>query len=391
MRLRVFLVCSAVALCGTVTAQSGGGYLMTTVAGNGTSGFGGDGGLAAAAQLYVPWGVAVDAFGNLFIADRDNQRIRKVSTSGIITTVAGIGTAGFSGDGGLATAAQLNGPIGVAVDATGNLFISDRGNHRIRKVSASGIITTVAGNGTYGGSGDGGLATTAQMEGPQGLAVDAFGNLFIADTENSRIRKVSAGGVITTVAGTGIPGSALGDGGLATAAGLYGPWGVAVDALGDLFIADTNNQRIRKVSAGGIITTVAGNSGQGFSGDGGPATAAQLNGPVGVAVDATGNLFIAVNSRIRAVSATGIITTIGGNGLHGSSGDGGPAIGGALNTPGGISIDAKGNVFFSDPDGSRIRELVSPQLGAGCQYAIDQAQQAFTAAGGGASVSILGL
>ena len=316
------------ALCGTVIAQSGGGYFMVTVAGNGSGGFGGDGGPATSAQLSGPAGVATDATGNLFVADWSNCRIRKVASSGIITTVAGTGACGFGGDGRLATAAYLHSPGGVAVDAVGNLFVADTYNNRIREVSASGIITTVAGGGAYNGfGGDGGPATAASLGFPNGVAVDAFGNLFIADTSNSRIRKVSAGGIITTVAGTGTAGFS-GDGGLAMAAQMSSPAGVLVDAAGNLFIADAGNQRIRKVSAGGIITTVAGTGTAGFSGDGGPATDAQLSVPYGVAVDAFGNLFIADtgNQRIRTVSASAIIATIAGTGIQGSSGDGGPAI-----------------------------------------------------------------
>ena len=222
--------------------------------------------------------------------------------------------------------------------------------------------------------------------------VDGPGNLFIADTENSRIRKVSASGIITTVAGSGVPGEAHfeGDGGLATAALLGPPGGVAVDAFGNLFIADLWTQRIRKVSASGIITTIAGNGLPSFGGDGSLATAAALNWPLGVAVDATGSLFIADtnNKRIRKVSASGIITTIAGNGLPSFGGYGGPATAAALNGPRAISIDAQGNVVFSD--GNQIMRLVpSPQLSTGCQYAIDQAQKAFTTAGGSASVGIL--
>jgi uncharacterized protein (TIGR03437 family) len=385
--LRVFLVSSAMALCGTVVGQSGGGYLITTVAGDGAAGFSGDDSAATVAQLCSPAGVAADANGNVFVADTCNNRIRKISATGIITTVVGNGVLGSGGDGGLATAAQLNGPSGVVVDAPGNLFIADTANQRIRKVSTSGIITTVAGTGTSGFGGDGGLATAAQLRLPQGVAVDGSGNLFIADTDNSRIRKVSTSGIITTVAGNSGFG---GDGGLATAASLYIPYGVTVDGSGNMFIADTGNQRIRKVSAGGIITTVAGSESGLFCCDGEPATYAALYSPSGVAVDATGSLFITErgSQRIRKVSASGIITTIAGTGVRGFSGDGGPAFGSELDYPTGISIDAVGNLFATT--GNRIRELISlPQLGVGCQYAIDQAQQAFTPAGASASVGIL--
>jgi sugar lactone lactonase YvrE len=276
---------------------------ITTVAGNGTPGFSGDGGPATNARLAYPTGVAVDAAGNLYIADRLNSRVRKVSTSGTITTVAGDGSAGFSGDGGPATNAQLAGPYGVAVDAAGNLYIADFQNSRVRKVSTSGTITTVAGDGSFGFSGDGGPATNAQLAGPNGVAVDAAGNLYIADINNHRVRKVSTSGTITTVAGNGTPGFS-GDGGPATNARLRPPTGVAVDAAGNLYIADIFNQRVRKVSTSGTITTVAGTGIYGFSGDGGPATNARLAYPSGVAVDAAGNLYIADqnNHRVRKVA-----------------------------------------------------------------------------------------
>src|ERR1035438_9102207 len=263
MRLPILIAVAAM----LASAQSGGGYLITTVVdAAGSEGVGGDGGPATAAQLNFPTGVAADAAGNLFIADTFNNRIRKVSANGIITTVAGTGARGFGGDGGPATAAQLNYPQGVAVDAAGSLFIADTGNMVVRKVSASGILATFAGTAAaadaQGFSGDGGAATAAQLNNPKGLAVDAFGNLFIADTGNQRIRQVS-GGIITTVAGGGTSGPGD-DSGPATAVQLYNPVGVAVDAAGNLFIAGTSDPRIRKVSASGIITTVAGTGTQGF-------------------------------------------------------------------------------------------------------------------------------
>ena len=298
----------------------------------------------------------MDASGNLFIADVDNNVIRKVSTTGVITTVAGNGTQGYSGDGGSADSAELNSPEGVAVDASGNLFIGDVTNNRIRKVSTSGIITTVAGNGTLGYSGDGGSATSAALAYPSGVAVDASGNLFIAD--NNRIRKVSTSGVITTVAGNGTRGYS-GDGGSADSAELNSPRGVAVDTSGNLFIADQGNNRIRKVSTSGIITTVAGNGRQGYSGDGGSADSAELD-PISVAVDASGNLFIAdyANFRIRKVSTSGVITTVAGNGTRGYSGDGGSADSAELNSPEGVAVDASGNLFITDYYNNRIREVI---------------------------------
>ena len=332
---------------------------ITTVAGGGASGSLGDGGPATNTSLSWPNGVAVDASGNLYIADTQHNRIRKVSPGGTITTVAGNGDwADFYGDGGPATSASLNQPLGVAVDASGNLYIASTYNNRIRKVSAGGTITTVAGNGVEGLSGDGGPATSASLDQPAGVAADAFGNLYIADTENSRIRKVSVGGTITTVAGMGGRGFS-GDGGPATSASLYGPYGVAVDAFGNLYIADTENRRIRKVSVGGTITTVAGNGGKGFSGDGGPATSASLYTPQAVALDASGNLYIADlnNNRIRKVSVGGTITTVAGDGQVRSSGDGGPATSASLHWPSGVALDLAGNLYIADEGNNRVRKV----------------------------------
>src|SRR5437899_228459 len=336
---------------------------LTVVAGSGTFGFSGDGGPATAAGLAFPEGVAVDAAGDLFIADTFTARIRRVdATSGIITTVAGNGFRGFNGDGGPATSANLTTPTGIAVDSSGNLFIADTENARIRRVDgATDIITSVAGNGTAGFSGDGGPATSAELSGPLGIAVDSSGNLFIADAGNERIRRVDATtGIITTVAGNGTAGFS-GDGGPATGAGLFGPAGIAVDSSGNLFITDSLNNRIRRVNAATrIITTVAGNGMFGFSGDGGPATSAELLVPTGVSVDSSGNLFIAdtENARIRRVDATtGIITTVAGNGSFGFSGDGGPATSADLNFPTGIAIDSSGNLFITDTLNHRIRRV----------------------------------
>jgi uncharacterized protein (TIGR03437 family) len=325
--------------------------VITTVAGNGTGGFSGDNGPAVSARLDFG-GVAVDPAGNVYIADSGTSRIRKVS-NGVIATVAGNGTFGFSGDNGPATSAQLNGPSGVAVDSGGNLYIADVGNSRIRKVS-NGVITTVAGGGMQ--SGDSGPATSAEMSGPAGVAVDSAGNLYIADTLDNRIRKVS-NGVISTVAGNGTPGFS-GDNGLATSAELNGPVGVAVDSAGNLYIADSGNYRVRKVS-GGVITTVAGSGGPGYPlvGDNGPAVHAQLN-PVGVAVDSGGNLYIADvgNDRIRKVS-NGVITTVAGTGATGFSGDDGPATSAHLDEPWGVAVDATGNLYIADTDNSCIRKV----------------------------------
>jgi len=334
--------------------------VITTVAGNGTSGFGGDNGPATSAGLSSPSGVAVDTGGNLYIADAGNDRIRKVTPAGVITTVAGNGTPGFSGDNGPATSAQLLLPVGVAVDAGGNLYIADRFNARIRKVTPAGVITTVAGNGDHGFSGDNGPATSASLSNPSGVAVDTGGSLYIADRFNNRIRKVTPAGVITTVAGIGTFGGFSGDNGPATSAGLSYPSGVAVDAGGNLYIADAGNNRIRKVTPAGVITTVAGIGTSGFSGDNGPATSASL-GPVGVAVDTGGNLYIAdrENDRIRKVTPAGVITTVAGNGTGGFSGDNGPATSAQLSLPAGVAVDAGDNLHIADTYNHRIRKVLT--------------------------------
>jgi uncharacterized protein (TIGR03437 family) len=325
---------------------------LTIVAGNGTASFSGDGGPAISASLSAPSRIAIDSAGNLFIADTNNNRIRKVS-GGIITTVAGTGGNGFSGDGGAATAAMLKAPGGIAFDSAGNLYIADTDNQRIRKVSG-GMITTIAGNGVNNLTGDGGTATNASFSGPRGIAVDSAGNVYIADFFNGRIRKVS-GGIITTIAGNG--GNMLGDGGQATNAALDRPIGIALDSAGNLYIADSGNNRIRKLS-GGIITTVAGNGTAGFSGDMGLATSASISFPKGVAVDSNGNIYIgdALNERIRKVSG-GIITTIGGNGLFKVSGDGGPSTSATLESPAGVTVDSSGNIYIADTGNNRIRKV----------------------------------
>jgi sugar lactone lactonase YvrE len=348
---------------------------LVIVAGTGPRGLTEDGGPATQARLYFPLGVAVDAAGNLFFSETLNHRIRKVGTDGILTTLAGSGLGGldngeYAGDGGPGKEARLNYPVYLALDGTGNLLFADRWNSRVRMISPEGIITTVAGIGKDGFAGDGGPATAARVKGPHGVAFDGAGNLFIADTVNQRIRKVTPDGIITTIAGDGKEGFA-GDGGPATAARFNSPQGLAVDLAGNLFIADLFNQRIRKISLDGTITTVAGSGPTGtaegtgaYAGDGGPATEARLNLPVGVAVDTVGNLFIAdwSNNRIRKVSPDGIITTVAGSDKKTFSGAGGPATEAGLRGPSGVAVDAAGNLFITD-SGAFKEDDTLPDLG----------------------------
>jgi hypothetical protein len=351
---------------------------INTIAGNG-KGYGGDAGPATSSPMNYPGGVAVDSLGNIFIADTENNRIRKVDhTTGNISTVSGNGTAGYSGDGGLASNAQINFPWGLALDAAGNLFIADSANNCIRKIDqATGNISTVSGNGIGGYSGDGGPASIALLNDPRGVTVDPSGNIFIADTENNRVRKVDhTTGNISTVSGNGTAGYS-GDGGPASIALLNYPRGVTVDLSGNIFIADTYNSCVRKVDqATGIISTVAGNGRMGFSGDGGPSTSAELNLPYSVAFGPSGNLFIAdfVNHRIRKVDASGTISTIAGSGPIGQwggaghimyryptgggfGGDGGPSTSASLYCPASVAIDLAGNLFIADSYNHRIRKV----------------------------------
>jgi sugar lactone lactonase YvrE len=332
--------------------------IITTVAGNGTASYGGDGGAAVSAQLFLPPSVAMDGTGNLYIADLRNNRIRKVTPGGIISTVAGNGTAGYNGDNIAATSAKLNYPTSVVMDGAGNLYIADFDNSRIRKVTPGGTITTVAGNGTQGYNGDNIAATSAELS-PYGLAMDGAGNLYIADGYNNRVRKVTPGGAITTVAGNGTAGY-NGDNIAATSAELSDPRGITVDGTGDLYVADFSNHRVRKV-ASGIITTVAGNGTPGYNGDKGPAGSAELYYPEAVAVDGAGNLYIADagDDHIRKVTPGGTITTVAGNGnaTGGYNSDNIAATSAQLNGPSGVAVDGAGNLYISDTLNNRIRKV----------------------------------
>ncbi|PQJ13050.1 hypothetical protein CJD36_004720 [Flavipsychrobacter stenotrophus] len=334
--------------------------VMTTFAGNVSSGGTntGDYGAATAAGLINCRGVALDPSGNVYIIS--GHVIRKVNSSGIITTYAGsTSTYGFSGDGGLAISANLYTPSGIAFDAAGNLYIADADNNRIRKVNTSGYISTIAGS-TFGFSGDGGAAGLSKLARPEGVAIDATGNIYIADGGNQRIRKINTSGIISTIAGNGLTGFA-GDGGAATSARFQTPNGIAVDASGNIYVADNGNFRIRKINTSGIISTVAGNASTGYGADGVAATATPLSMVTGVAVDASGNIYIPdwINYRIRKVSG-GIISTIAGIGIDGYSGDGGPATAARVSRTEGIAIAPYNNIYIADAGNSVIRKIPCP-------------------------------
>ena len=336
--------------------------------GTGTRGYGGDGGLAVKAYLDIPTSVAFDASGNSYITDTVNNVIRKVTKStGIITTVVGVQSVirGYSGDGGAATSAMLNLPFSVAFDATGNMYVADTFNNVIRKVvKSTGIITTAIGVyselGGYGG--DGGLATKCYLHSPLTITFDAAGNLYIADVQNSIIRMVTKStGIIKTVAGVGMTSGYSGDGGQATRANLAFPVGFALDSSGNMYIADYAVNLVRKVTkSSGIITTVVGTGMHGYSGDNGPATQATLNIPYGMAFDKAGNLYLCdyQNSVVRKIAhGTGIITTAAGIGLPGYNGDGDLATEAPLYFPIGVAVDSNQNVYIADIGTNRVRSF----------------------------------
>lgn len=340
-----------------INSAAASAQIITTFAGIG-AGFSGDGGPATAARLTFPSGIATDTSGNLYIVDRGNNRIRKVDNAGIITTVAGTGVCcGWSGDGGPATAAQLNGAEDVATDIFGNILIPDYFNNRVRKIDPSGIITTVAGNGVLGNSGDGGPATAASI-GAFTVAADKLGNIYIGG--GPILRKVDPSGMITTIAGSSTGGFS-GDGGPATAALFTKIEDICLDTFGNIYIVDQLNYRIRKINTSGIITTIAGTGTVGFSGDGGPATAAQLNALVyAVEADVAGNVYIAdhLNNRVRKINSLGIITTIAGDGTSASGGDGGPATAAQFVRVFGIARHKAGNLYVADRNGANVRMIL---------------------------------
>jgi sugar lactone lactonase YvrE len=314
--------------------------IITTFAGDGTMGFSGDGGPATAAKFNGPAGMCADADGNIYVADGGNNRIRKITPSGTITTVAGT-TAGFGGDGGAAVSAKIKDPNNVAIDGAGNLYIGDNGNFRVRKINAAGIISTIAGNGTGGYSGDGGPAVAAELFGVNAIKPHG-GNIYIADRTYSVVRKISASGIITTIAGNGAPGY-TGDGGPATDAGLDGPAGLEIDGSGNIYISDYWNNRIRRVTPGGIISTYAGTGGIGFSGDGGPASSAEIRFPTDLLFSGSNRYVIdGGNGRVRKIDNADVISTYAGGG----AGDGYAANNGVLTGPRLVAFDGASNMYF---------------------------------------------
>jgi uncharacterized protein (TIGR03437 family) len=354
----------------TISTYAGTGPTGIISAGNynSGSGFSGDGSAPTDAQFNLPIAIALDSSHNLYIADSGNFRIRKIS-GGKVSTIAGDGEIGYNGDGGPATDASFDLPYGIRVDAAGNVYVSDILNQVVRQINTKGVINTYAGeNCCYGyfSSQDGGPATSAGLNQPVGLAIDSAGNLYIGDSQDYRVRSVTPGGIINSVAGGFFgpdPGMGVygGDGEPAVPCNLAVPLGVAVDGKGNVYIADSENHRIRMVTPAGIITTVAGNGTGGFSGDGGPATAAQLNRPWDVAVDSVGDIYIADynNSRIRLVNTAGIITTIAGGSGPGWTGDGGPSTKAMLNFPTGVALDTNGDLYIADSSNNVIR-LMTP-------------------------------
>jgi hypothetical protein len=377
--MKKIIILFLVTICLNANAQ-----IITTIAGNGTAGSSGDGGQATVAEFNSPENIAIDRKGNIYVNDYYSNRIRKIDSFGIITTIVGTGagagtyTCCYGGDGGQATAAKINVPGIMVFDIYNNLYFSDVNNNRIRKVDSLGIITTIVGTGISGYSGDGGQATAAQIGVPYGMFMDASGSIYFTEEGNNVIRKVNSLGIISTIAGTGVQGF-NGDGGQATSAKLNFPEHITLDHNGNIYFSDMQNQRIRMINTSGIITTVAGTgfgtgtSSGGYSGDGGQATAAELNDPAGVLFDGAGNMYISdyYNNRIRMVNSAGIITTIAGTGFgEGTgaahySGDGGLATAAELADPATIIFDGVGNMYFADVANNRIRKISNVGIAAG--------------------------
>ena len=365
--IRIVMILFFTCACFIMQAQVN---IITTIAGTDSFGYSGDNGAATNAKLKAPEGVCLDKLGNIYIADAGNNRIRKIDiTTGIITTIAGNGTAGYLGDNDVAINAELWAPEAFCIDSAGDMYIADALNHRIRKITvATGIITTIAGTGVAGDIGDGNPATDAELNGPSSVCVDKYGNIYIADYYNNKIRKInSTTGIISTIVGSGAQGY-FGDGALAINAALYGPLEVVTDSVGNIFISDQWNNVVRRVDATtGIITTIAGNGTLGYSGDNSDATDAHLSQPAGLFIDKDNNIFIADygNGSIRKITGsgitssgevTGVITTVAGKGVTGFFGDGGPATNAKLFCSD-VCFDTYGNMIIADYENNRIRKV----------------------------------
>lgn len=363
MRVRVSIAALAAGVAVFAASAAGaGGPVIFTVAGNSGHGFSGDGSPATSATLEGPAGLVAAPDGAIYVSDTIDQRIRRIDPTGHIQTIAGTGDHGFAGDGGPAIKATLQDPTALARGADGTLFVADTGNNRIRAIRPDETIVTVAGSSDDGFAGDGGLARNAQISGPAGLALAPNGDLFFSDADNNRIRVVHANGIIDTVAGTGQPGFA-GDNGPARAAALHSPAGLALAPDGSLLIADTGNNRVRRIAPNGTISTVAGNGGGGSGGDGGPATAAQLNAPVDVAVRPDGSFFVAERggNRIRVVDAHGTIARLAGTGAPRFGGDGHAPTRAYVNAPHAIELlPSARELLIADTDNNRIRYVGVP-------------------------------
>jgi sugar lactone lactonase YvrE len=326
--------------------------LTTTVAGTGSPGDAD--GIGTAASFKSPIGIAVDASGNIYVADINNHKIRKITEGGVVSTLAGGGPGTATDD--IGTGASFNNPSGVAVDALGNIYVADFSNNKIRKITplADGtcLVSTLAGSGLQGA--DDGIGTAASFKGPNDVAVDAFGNIYVADYLNNKIRRITATGVVSTLAGSGSQGPADGIG---TAASFDSPSGVAVDASGNVYVADFLNNKIRKITATGVVSTLAGNGLQGNVD--GPGSTASFNRPNGIAIDASGNLYVTEreNHKVRKITATGVVSTLAGNGSVGASNGIGTAA--SFNIPYGIDIDASGNLYVGELGGHKIRKILA--------------------------------
>ncbi len=358
-KINTFLAFSVLFLSASAELRA---QTISAYCGTGTRGYTGDGSAAASAECFAPLGIAAGSFGNVYFCDQGNNVIRHIDASGIVTTIAGTGAVGYSGDGGPATAAEVNQPTSLAVDAYGNVFFTDDGNNVIRKISNAGIISTVAGTGTAGYGGDFGPASTAMFNQPTGIAIDKQNNLYVADAQNNVVRKIlDSNNHVVAFAGTGAAGNGT-SGSDALIADLKLPKGVAVDTAGNVFIVDQGNDVIRKVDRSGILTTFAGTGVFGYSGDGGYGNLAKLNVPTEIAIDNDNNLYIAdySNHVVRIERGNGAINTYAGNGTNGSSGNGGPAGLAEFMGPYGVAVDALGVVYVADQLSNEIRKISAP-------------------------------